>query len=153
MAHLPTICRAAMLACAGAIAMKNRRRSIVPNPRARCSSIRAVVAVARIVDRRHHRDDVDRHIDVARDRRHFGAVRRLFVSMPSVRTTMAARCGDRFSPIIEASTALAVSAIASYIDVCPNGGSTESTFFSRPLKSAVKSVTSQLRVEGEERRL
>ena len=84
-----------------------------------------------------------------------GAVNRLFVSMPSVRTTIAERCGTLpVPPPTESATALAVSAIASKSDVCPNGGSTLSTFDSRPLKSVVKSVTfSQLRVEGEECRL
>ncbi len=84
-----------------------------------------------------------------------GAVNRLFVSMPSVSTTIAERCGTfPTPPETDSATAFAVSAIASKSDVWPKGGSTLSTFASSPLKSVVKSVTfSSCGVEGEERRL
>ena len=68
----PTICRAAMLACAGEIAMKksppvHRARSV----KSTAQRPRAVIRIPRIVHRRHHGDDVDRDVDAAGNGRNF----------------------------------------------------------------------------------
>ncbi len=82
-----------------------------------------------------------------------GAVNRLFVSMPSVSTTIAARCFSLPSPASAAIT-FAVSAIASYSDVWPNGCSTSSIFDFQALEVPREPGDAiQLRVEREQGRL
>ena len=78
----------------GSVAVQTRLRCSAPVGQAVHVHRRRFVNL-RIVDRRHHRDYVDRNVDRAGRRRHLFRRQPALVSMPSVSTTSAARCSSR----------------------------------------------------------
>ena len=144
-------CGAAILACAGALAVN--ASGVLRQPGQTCHVHRRRFVDRRVVDRRHHRDHVDRHVDRACRRRHLCAVSQLSVSIPSVITTRAARCSS-LPPLRPCAVTRSGRLLHRVVkDVCPNGLFSCSNAASSEATSVVKSLTrSSWCVERKQRR-